>query len=209
MKKWMPMLLALLLTVTMCGWAEEEVMGSSSEEEVAESYPEDVYVQMATDAIGEDLTKRAQEAGYSLSIKLEQYEINPPYEGYEPKEDEIAGTLVISLEVRSPIGSTIYGNNTVDCDLMYELQCALIDSGIFELSDEDIATLKAQYYAPDHWNSSTIVADGHVELHINESPGGYEAIIMLRHWLVVDKTTDNLVRATVYTWDDGFTRIIP
>lgn len=230
MKKWMPMLLALLLTVMMCGCAEEkvtesntkeevmesspeeevtennskeEVMESSPEKEVMESYPEDVYVQMAIDAIGEDLMTRAKEAGYSLSITLEQYEFNPPYEEYELKEDEIADPLVICLEVRSPIGSTLYGNNTVDCDLMYELQCALIDSGIFELSGDEIATLKEQYYAPDHWNSSTLVANGHVELHINESPGGYEALIMLRHWQVADTTIHRLVRQSVYTWEEG------
>lgn len=128
---------------------------------------ESVYTQIM-DSIGPDLAARAQEAGFNLDISVACY------------SGSGAALNSISVELRSAIGTAMYGSNTVDWELMRDIQLAVIDSGVFELTPDEIETARSTYYTPDHHNDDIDFASG-VNLHINETPFGYEAILYLRH----------------------------
>lgn len=137
--------------------------GGGSATVAAEDEPAENIIPYILDAIGPEMTARAQESGITIDVS---------YTGYT------SGDVLIEVEIRSPISST-WPENTVDWEVMRAIQYAVLDLGLFELSDAEIAQFRENYYTPsDH--SCDIDTESGVNLHINETPS-YEAIVYIRH----------------------------
>lgn len=170
--------------------------------ETVEVYPEQEIVQQLMDAVGTDLAERAKAAGFSLDINFSYYKFELPENRTLPEGQDTEDHLLIEIDLRSAIGTTLYGNNTVDCALMAELQHAILHSGVFALTDEEISYLSEYAYTPDSNFADVYVADDSINMHINETPGGYEAILFLRHWGKPDVSFYKLDWSSTYEWGE-------
>ena len=126
-------------------------------------YPPENAIPFILDAIGPDMVARAQEAGITIDIS---------YTGYT------SGEVLVEFEMRSPVSST-WPENTVDWEAMRAIQYAVLDLGLFGLSDAELALFKDNYYTPSSHNCDIDTISG-VNIHINETPS-YEAIVYIRH----------------------------
>jgi len=163
-------------------------------------------IRQVMDYMGDDLIARGKEAGFKLSASVAYYVYTPWNEEWELSDEAAkAPKTQISFVLKSAIGSTMYGNNTVDCDLMRELQCAIIDSGVFPLSAEDAAYLKSVNYGGVNWADEYIRGDYIVNLHINETPSGYEAYLSISGTPDFDSRRFSELQSWSYKWDETIT----
>lgn len=198
------LMLAVLLGSACCSEIE-------TQPDSADLSPEDAIIQQLMTAIGPELMERAKAGGYTLSVKFRNYEF-VTRESWTPSEkDNTEDVRMISVEILSPNGSTMYGNNTVDVELMKALQYAVIDSGIFGLAEADAAALKERYYTVEtrYTNTNVIAEDGaYVELHIDETPFGNSVICYVRHlnrhaqYSSLTNIGHRENRAIRYQWDE-------
>jgi hypothetical protein len=141
-------------------------------------------VRMVLDAMGEDLVSRLKAADIDLSFSF----------GYCTSGS--SAVLRYEVELRSAIGSTRYGAYNVDEALFREAQIALIDSGLFGLSEADRATLKQNLYSQKNNYADIDLACG-VNMHMNHTPSD-EAILYLRP---SDRLPESYTKAWYSNWE--------
>lgn len=135
----------------------------ATESVAAETIPGEDVVAMILEAVGEDTIARAKDAGITLSVDITGYS---------------NGDILYSIEIRSAISST-WPDNTVDWEVMRDIQTAVLDLNLFNMSADDISLFKDSYYTPSsHYYDIDI--SGGINLHVNETPS-YEAIVYIRH----------------------------
>ena len=99
-----------------------------------------------------------------------------PYEGWVPREgDSTEDILFIMVEVHAPKEPGV----RADVDLMRELQYAIIDSNIHDLTEEEKAELKSLCYSNEKREGSLRVKDPLVELHFLEFDA--KAVLTIGH----------------------------
>lgn len=146
-------------------------------------------------AMGEDLVQRARDGGYQLKVSFSHGRSKYATDATQSRED-----ISVEIDIRSPMGSTMYKSNTVDCDLLAELEAAAVTSGIFALSEEEAEQFLQHRYTTDTRYADVYSEDDCVNLLIDETPSS-EAIVMLRHWFPDWKNIYILVRSSQYGWD--------
>ena len=130
---------------------------------------DEMIIQTVLDSLGPDLVARMKAAGIELSFDF----------SYMVKgNDTENGIMIITLEMRSAIGSTRYGDYTLDADLFREAQLALIDCGVLGLSESDVATLKGYPYSQKN-HYADVDLDCGINMHLNHTPND-QAILYLR-----------------------------
>lgn len=131
-------------------------------------------VRKLMDYMGSDLVKRLKAADIDLSFDFAYYVPT----GEKPTYKN--GQMSVSVELRSGIKST-YPTFKLDTDLYYEAQCAIYDSGIFDLTSDDIAEFKTHHYSQNSMGRyyCDIETESGINLHINQTPS-YEAITYVR-----------------------------
>lgn len=185
MKKRIFLFLALSMLVVLTGCTAKSTNPQSANTpqvtEAAKATPvsNPVIVQKLLDAIGPELIERGKAAELNLTISYSEYAYEPD-EGWTPKEsDNTEDTYMLSVSMRSAIGSTGPEAFTVDVETMKEILYAVIDSGVFNLTEEGAATLKEHHYSQKNRYEDMFVPDVNgrrVTLNIDETPSGYEAI---------------------------------
>lgn len=183
------LLLALLLTLCIPLAACAEVVESpraSAEQEIMDQL---------LGAMGEDLIQRARDGGYQLMVSFSHGRSKYATDATQSRED-----ISVEIDIRSPMGATMYKANTVDCDLLAELEAAAVTSGIFPLTEAETERFLQHRYTTDTRFADAYSDDESVNLHINETPSS-EAIVMLRHWNTLWKNTYVLLRSSKYDWD--------
>ena len=145
--------------------------------------------------MSEDLIQRAKDGGYQLKVSFSHGRSKYAEDAAQSRED-----ISVEIDIRSPMGATMYKSNTVDCDLLAELEAAAVASGIFPLTEAEAEQFLQHRYTPDARYADVYSEDESVNLHINETPS-YEAIVMLRHWNTLWKNTYVLLRSSQYGWD--------
>lgn len=163
-EKVLPFILTAAILIMGLGGVGSDTIATIPSTNSAES----VYPQIMS-AIGEDLAAQAQAEGFNLDVSVE-YFTAPGALDYTS----------VSVELRSAIGTAMYDSNTVNWELMRDIQLAIIDSGVFEFTPEELEIARSTYYTPDNHSEDIDFSTG-VNLHINETPFGYEAILYLRH----------------------------
>lgn len=134
-------------------------------------------------AIGPDTIERAKAADISLDFSFSAFS---------------DGTISVSVEIRSGISST-WPENTVDWEVMRDIQYAVLDTLPLGLSDAELAMFKDNYYTPSG-GYCDIDTDSHVNLHINETPS-YEAIVCIRPSYDAPKSGER-VWFSMWDWDE-------
>jgi len=183
------LVLALLLSLTLVSCASDDSKdpdksnpnndasqddGSNAEEVAGE------IIDKIMDSIGEDLAERAKAAGYRLETRIRHYKFELP-EGHtltEREQEQAFDKIFVETIIYSPEGSTTYGNNTVDCDLLRELQYAILDAGVFGLSEEDIVKGKSESYTAGK-SLNIYLKNGDVSVNILEAPFGNSAMVQI------------------------------
>ena len=150
-------------------------------------------------AMGEELVQRAKDGGFRLKVNFDHGEPK------EAAEGQPLSVLSVEIDIRSAMGTVLYKANTVDCDLLAELESAALataalETDFFPLTEEDVERFGQHYDTTDTRYADVYSSDGSVNLHINETPNN-EAIVMLRHWDPDWKETYALVRISTYDWD--------
>ena len=168
MKKFL-LLLLLLLTLVMLVGCTSNSKGIQSTEAptptaAAEVKPDEALMKQLMDAIGSDLMARAKAANFQLNTKFRHYAYKP-YESWVPREGEYTDDILyITVEVYAPKTPGVLA----DSELMRELQYAIIDSNIFDLTEDEKAALKTLCYSSEKREASMKVKDRFVELHFLE-----------------------------------------
>ena len=185
MKKFMFLFLVLSMLVILNGCTDQSTtLQSGNAPQATEAVnanpvgtPE--IVQKLLDAIGPELIERGKAAELNLTISYSEYAYEPS-EGWTPKEDDnTEDTYILSVSIRSAIGSTGPEAFTVDVATMKDILYAVIDSGVFNLTAEGAATLKEHHYSQENRYEDMFVPDvtgRRVTLNIDETPSGYEAM---------------------------------
>ena len=149
----------------------------------------DEYHELIMSSLSEDLIARGKEAGFSLDISLACFAASD------------GSTIIVpDIEIRSAIGTAMYGENTVDWQLMREIEYAALDANFFGLSPEGISEAKNHYYTPEE-NYADVDVEG-VNIHINETPFGYEAIFMMRYMSSTVPAGYERAWSRSYTWNE-------
>ena len=216
MKKW---LMIPVLVCTACGAQEAGApVVTDAPTQAPTEAPTEVPAQPGQEIIDKlmaafspELVEKAKAAGFSVTTDIDAYTYQP-YEGFKESERQCHDDVtLISVCIRSATGTTKYGENTVDVDTMKALQCAVIDSGIFDLPAEVADEYKNMYYTPEtrYYTESRPANNGiYVELHTNETPFGYEAICYVRHLQRHDVYSTLITYAhrqttdVTYIWDE-------
>ena len=125
--------------------------------------------------MGDDLIQRLKDAKIVLNFDFTYYVPSDEEADYEN------GQLQISVELRSAVKST-WPEFIVDTDLLREAQYAVLESGVFDFTQEEIDMFKQYYYQPNAYGGyyADEYTDDRINLHINETPS-YEAIVYVRH----------------------------
>ncbi|MBE6541855.1 MAG: hypothetical protein E7672_05345 [Ruminococcaceae bacterium] len=209
------LVLALLLSLTLVSCASDDSKdpdksntnndasqddGSNAEEVAGE------YLKKVMDSIGDDLAARAKAAGYDFQVGVKHFKFELPedYTIPDDKQELASDQILISIQISSPMGSTTYGNNTVDCDLLRDLQYAVLESGVFDLSAEDIEEGKSILYSVEKtaWNNS--LKNGDIYFNIVETPSGYNVLVQIHdvaYRRIIDSCHKNDWSIT-YLWDE-------
>lgn len=145
--------------------------------------------------MSEDLIQRAKDGGYQLKVSFSHGRSKYAEDAAQSRED-----ISVEIDICSPMGATMYKSNTVDCDLLAELEAAAVASGIFPLTEAEAEQFLQHRYTPDARYADVYSEDESVNLHIDETPSS-EAIVMLRHWNTLWKNTYVLLRSSQYGWD--------
>lgn len=171
MKKFLLILLALICAICFTGCSADKEAESSGEgaaataQPEAEVYPDEEIVRAVIDAIGPELMARAKDAGYLLEFDFRGYDYKPADESDPDRPD----SCHITISFESPMGSNEFENNTVDTELMSSVHSAIIDSGVFVMSDETKAAFKANYYGSET-QQSDLRGDNGVSMSIVQTP---------------------------------------
>ena len=145
--------------------------------------------------MGVDLIQRAKDDGYQLKVSFSHGRSKYVEDAAQSRED-----ISVEIDIRSPMGATMYKSNTVDCDLLAELEAAAVASGILPLTEAEAEQFLQHRYTPDARYADVYSEDESVNLHIDETPSS-EAIVMLRHRNTLWKNTYVLLRSSQYGWD--------
>lgn len=167
------LLLACLLCCAGCSSDKDSAPAGNAAtgQPAAESYYDEEVVAKLMSAMPAELVTRAKDTGYTLSTFVMQYVYTPADESDPARPDSYR----INVSMNSPIGSTHPDNDNVDIELMREMLCAVVDSGIFDLNEEEKAALKANYYGAEDFEWELRV--GNVDLSIVETPSAYNVLI--------------------------------
>ena len=168
MKKLVFLLLVFLLSVALVGCTstseEKQRADAPAATEVVEVKPDEALMAQLIDSVGSDLMARAKAANFQLNTKFRNFAYQP-YEGWEPREGDCTDDILyITVEVYAPKAPGV----AADSELMRELQYAIIDSNIFDLTEEEKAELKSISYSPENREDRLNVKDQFVELHFLE-----------------------------------------
>ena len=181
MKKLLSLLLILsLLFCTAC--ASNGTTSSATTEPTAESSPvmheDEAIIAQLKAAVGEELWEKVKSEGYHLYLDFTKY-VYAPDDGAEPAEgDDTSDKLSVIIDLRSPIGSTMYGEYCVDVETLHSIFFAILDSGAFDLTEDEKTELKAHCYTEDNRHNEVMV-DGRYRMYTDDTPGGYEAMISM------------------------------
>lgn len=181
MKRLLIIMLALICALGFTGCSDDKKAGSSGEgaaataQPEAEVYPDEEIVRMVTEAIGPELTTRAKDAGYLLEFDFRGYDYKPKDESDPDRPD----SFHITISFESPMGSNDFENNTVDVELMSAVHSAIIDSGVFVMSDEDKAAFKANYYGSEDQQSELRGGNG-VSMSIVQTPSRNSILVQVQ-----------------------------
>ena len=181
MKKFFSILLALCL---LCAAASAEsvqdrgkqLRDTAERKKLAEA---DAVITQLKESIGEELWEQAKAEGLELvfwGIK----QVYAPRDGQEPDEDDFTeDCLSLQIMLRTTVDFDWENPNT---DIMYQLYNAIVDSPVFDLTDEDRTALKAACTKEidfEEWNVHRIEKDGRYSMRANEHKGGFDNDIML------------------------------
>lgn len=180
MKKLLSLLLILsLLFCTAC--ASNGNTAESADTTAApasEVYEDEAIIAQIKAAVGEELWEKAKSDEYHLYLDFTKY-VYAPDDGAEPAEgDDTSDKLSVIIDLRSPIGSTMYGEYCVDVETLHSIFFAILDSGAFDLTDDEKAELKANCYTEDSRHNEVMV-DGRYRMYTDDTPSGYEAMISM------------------------------
>ena len=178
------LLLALFLPLSAFAEAPDSPLVAAEEE----------IMNQLLQAMGEELVQRAKAGGFRRKVNFD------PGEPKEAAEGQPPSVLSVEIDIRSAMGTVLYKANTVDCDLLAELEAAAVASGIFPLTEAEAEQFLQHRYTPDARYADVYSEDESVNLHIDETPSS-EAIVMLRPWNTLWKNTYVLLRSSQYGWD--------
>lgn len=178
------LLLALFLPLSAFAEASDSPLVAAEEE----------IMNQLLQAMGEELVQRAKDGGFRRKVNFDHGEPK------EAAEGQPLSVLSVEIDIRSAMGTVLYKANTVDCDLLAELEAAAVASGILPLTEAEAEQFLQHRYTPDARYADVYSEDESVNLHIDETPSS-EAIVMLRHWNTLWKNTYVLLRSSQYGWD--------
>ena len=193
-------LLALLMCMS-CAADDGAELGSPNASNVGavqtdDARPEAALVKQAMDSIGTDLTERAKAAGYNLIMRFYHQKYNPP-EGWTPNEEQAKLTddrIFYSFELHTPDGVEI------DYALVGEIGDAILNSGLFYLTAEQIADTRWLYTSAEAGNERVIFNDVGVEIYMLSAPFGKAKILQFRY------ARDDLLTSVHYCdWQESYT----
>lgn len=171
------LLMILAIFLAACGNETDDKTPKSTQAPAGKIDPQAETVKKIMDAMGEDLIRRAKDAGFSLYIDFQAYA--PGRHNEEMKDmPEVVG---ISIELRSPTGVTQFNNFTLDTALMKEIQYALIDANVFDLTEEEKNVFKAEWFEENNRGCDLYVNEKHANMHMSDTPSGDQAVLYLRN----------------------------
>ena len=189
-EKILPVIIVAALFVTGLSYGGSDIAVSYVTPDTSNAdYYADEYHEIYLSQLDADLVARGREAGFSLDISISCY-----------ISSDGSPIIVPEIEIRSAIGTAMYGSNTVDWELMREIEYAAIDANLFNLSPDGMSAAKNIYYTPDD-NYADEDVEG-MNIHINETPSGYEAIFMMRYLSADLPSEDNPAWTLTYNWDE-------
>lgn len=227
MKKPLSILLLLcLLLCTACTSGGDKAASPASAdatdvptaESVPEVFPGEDIAQQLIEDITPELLDRAVAAGYSVGFGVYFYEFDPDYEDKQLPEGAPDNFRKIHFGIRSPIGSAIYGNYTVDDALMLELQEGFLNSDVISLSEEEKEQVRAEFYTQENTDSDLQLKNSHFfTLDTVVTPSGYEAYVNMAYSASPDGSLDSLfsfgdyeIRSSIdYRWPECTQNIFP
>lgn len=164
-------------------------------------------IRRVLDAIGPELIARGKEADFKMRSNVSYLLIDPEeVSSLESVPEEDKTRVLIYFDIRSAMGSTIYGNNTVDYDVLREIQYAIIDSGVFDITAEEAEELKSYVYTEKVTAVDEIVGnDYRLRLTITELPTTYSLLVEIRGFVGYSLGDYYTVQRWSSEWDGPIT----
>lgn len=195
MKKILAIVLACMMVfLAACGGTEKNGDSNSFDK----SNPHDLANKIL-DTMGKDLIQKAKDAGFTLKMNFKNY---TPVASREELKGAPA-VLNISIYIISAAGSANPDGFTLDAELMKELQYAILDANVFDLTADDITALKSDWFREDDTEGIVDLEEKHVRLQIGREGSGKNryAKVSVTHWgHIPDFYNDSW--CVSYNWDE-------
>ncbi|MBR7184280.1 MAG: hypothetical protein IKD37_01595 [Clostridia bacterium] len=182
-KRLLPLLLVIALLCVGCSSAADQsgelgkAPGGVQDSEKEDIAPDLALAQRAMEAIGDDLYARGKAAGFDLIMRFYHQKYNPP-EGWTPDEEQAKHTddrIFYSFELYTP------DRDAIDYTLLGELSDAILGSGLFYLTAEQIADSRWLYTSAEVGNERVNFHDVGVEIYMLNAPFGSSKIVQFSY----------------------------
>ncbi len=151
------------------------------------------------DTMGKDLIQKAKDAGFTLKMNFKNY---TPVASREELKGAPA-VLDVSVYLTSAAGSANPDDFTLDVELMKQLQYAILDANVFDLTADEINTLKSDWFQKDDVEGIIDLDEKHVRVTVERQGSGKNryASLAVMHWGHVPDFYNDSWYVT-YKWDE-------
>lgn len=151
------------------------------------------------DTMGKDLIQRAKDAGFTLKMSFKNY---TPVASREELKGAPA-VLDISIYLTSAAGSANPDDFSLDVELMKEIQYAILDANVFDLTTDEISALKSDWFKKDDIEGMIDIEQKHVRMKMERMGSGKNryANLNVTHWGHVPDFYNDSWYVT-YNWDE-------
>ena len=188
-------LVCMMVILAACGGTEKSGKSGGGYDK---TNPKDIANRIL-DTMGKDLIQKAKDAGFTLKMNFKNY---TPVASREELKGAPA-VLNISVYLTSAAGSANPDDFTLDTELMKELQYAILDANVFDLTTDEINTLKSDWFQKDDVEGIIDIEQKHVRVKIERLGSGKNryASVNVMHWgHVPDFYNDSWY--VNYKWDE-------
>ncbi len=188
-------LVCMMVILAACGGTEKSGKSGGGYDK---TNPKDIANKIL-DTMGQDLIQRARDAGFTLKMGFKNY---TPVASREELKGAPA-VLNISIYLTSAAGTAKTDDFTLDVELMKELQYAILDANVFDLTTDEINTLKSDWFRKDDTAGIIDLEEKDVRLQI-EHPGSGKnryAKVSVTHWDHIPDFYNDSWYVT-YNWDE-------
>ncbi len=188
-------LVCMMVILAACGGSEK---AGKAGNDFDKTNPHDLAKKIL-DTMGKDLIQKAKDAGFTLKMNFKNY---TPVASREELKGAPA-VLTISVYLTSAAGSANPDNFTLDVELMKQLQYAILDANVFDLTADEINTLKSDWFQKDDVEGIIDIEQKHVRMKIERLGSGKNryANLAVMHWGHVPDFYNDSWYVT-YNWDE-------